>query len=429
MKVAVIGSGIAGLAAAHAMRGKAQVTLFEADGRFGGHANTVDLTLGGVRHGVDTGFLVLNERTYPGLVALFRQLGIECAKSQMSFSVQVPGAFGDRALEWSGNDLGSVFCQRANLLRPRFWRMLRELLRFNALATGIARGESGGSTQSLGAFLREHGFSKEFRDWYLLPMIGCIWSSPPRNMLRYPIGALVRFCDNHGLLQVADRPQWYTVSGGSRRYVDAIVAHIPDARTNTPVRRLLREDGRVQVATDSGTEWFDAAIVATHPDQALDLLPDASLDEQSVLGAIRFQRNRAVLHTDASMLPQHRKAWAAWNYESQGGGDTTHVCLHYLINRLQPLPWSQPVIVSLNPLRRIDPARIAAEFDYAHPVFDTAALQAQARLPRLQGRRGVWFCGAWTGNGFHEAGLVSGQAAAHALVVRQQIRAVEEAFA
>jgi uncharacterized protein len=429
MKVAVIGSGIAGLAAAHAMRGKAAVTLFEADSRFGGHANTVDLALDGVTHGVDTGFLVLNERTYPGLLALFGELGVELAGSDMSFSVQVPGAFGSGALEWSGNDLGSVFCQRSNALRPRFWRMLRDLLRFNAIAMRLARAPSAALTQSLGSFLHENDFSNEFRDWYLLPMIGCIWSSPPRTMLRYPIGALVRFCDNHGLLQIAGRPQWYTVAGGSRRYVDAIVARIPDARLNTPVHHLVREGGRVQVVTERGGEWFDAAVVATHADQALDLLPDASLDEQSVLGAIRFQRNRAVLHTDASVLPTNRRAWAAWNYESRAGASESHVCLHYLINRLQPLPWTRPVIVSLNPLRPIDPAQVVAEFDYAHPVFDAAALQAQARLPRLQGRRGVWFCGAWTGNGFHEAGLASGQTAANALVVHQRIRAVEAALA
>lgn len=426
MRIAVVGSGIAGLAAAHALRREAQVTLFEADSHFGGHAHTVDLTLDGVTHGVDTGFLVFNERTYPGLVRLFAELQVATAASDMSFSVQVPRAFDGAALEWCGSNLDAVFCQRANLLRPRFWRMLRDLLRFNALATDMV-----GSLelqQPVGEFLRDHGFSREFRDWYLLPMIACIWSSPAREMLRFPIGTLVRFCHNHGLLQVTNRPQWFTVDGGSRRYVDAILAGQPDARLNTPVRSILREDDGVLVATDGGTERFDRLVLAVHPGQALGLLADASDDEIDVLGAIRYQRNRAVLHTDDRVLPRQRGAWAAWNYESDPGGGDGQVCLHYLINRLQPLPWRQPVIVSLNPVRGIAPDRIAGEFDYEHPVFDAAALHAQARVAQLQGRRATWFCGAWTGYGFHEDGLVSGQTAARSVLMQRRIEQVAEAL-
>ncbi|MEZ0309844.1 MAG: NAD(P)/FAD-dependent oxidoreductase, partial [Ramlibacter sp.] len=252
MRVAIVGSGIAGLAAAHALRGKAQVTLFEAGGHFGGHAHTVDLTLDGVTHGVDTGFLVFNERTYPGLIELFAQLEVPTAKSDMSFSVQVPRAFGDAPLEWSGSSIDTVFSQRSNLLRPRFWRMLRELLRFNALATRLAESDLPETNQPLGAFLHSHGFSREFRDWYLLPMIGCIWSSPAEDMLRFPVGALVRFCHNHGLLQVADRPQWFTVAGGSREYVRRIVDRIPDKRLHAPVRRVRRDGEGVLVSTDRG---------------------------------------------------------------------------------------------------------------------------------------------------------------------------------
>ncbi|MEO5672625.1 MAG: FAD-dependent oxidoreductase [Ramlibacter sp.] len=430
MKIAVVGSGIAGLAAAHALRGSAAVTVFEADSHFGGHANTVDLTLEGIRHGVDTGFLVFNERTYPGLIRLFTQLGVPTAPSEMSFSVQVPGAvFGSRPLEWSGSSLGSVFCQPANLVRPRFWRMLRDLLRFNKLATGIAETEAADLVQPLGDFLEVHGFSREFRDWYLLPMVGCIWSSPARDILRFPVGSLVRFCHNHGLLQVANRPRWFTVAGGSRQYVERIVAKLHDARLNTPVLRVQRGEAGVRVTTAGGTEIFDKLVLATHPDQALALLSDASRDERRVLGAISYRQNRAVLHTDTSALPRSTRAWAAWNYEAGSQGAAGGVCLHYLINRLQPLPWRQPVIVSLNPLRPIDPRLVAGEFDYAHPVFDEAALHAQSQLPRLQGQHETWYCGAWTGYGFHEDGLVSGEGVAKSLLVTRRIEKMAQEIA
>ncbi|MBA2673290.1 FAD-dependent oxidoreductase [Ramlibacter sp.] len=430
MRVAVVGGGIAGLAAAHALRGQAEVTLFEADTRFGGHAHTVDVTLDGVTHGVDTGFLVFNERTYPGLIRLFAQLGVATAASDMSFSVQVPGAFGNRPLEWSGSSLDTVFCQRGNLLRPRFLRMLRDLLRFNRLCTLLA--ESGAELplrESLADFLARERFGAEFRDWYLLPMAACIWSCPAAQMLRFPVGTLIRFCHNHGLLQVTGRPQWYTVRGGSRRYVDAIVAGLPDVRAGTPVRRIWRGAQGVTLATDRGSEYFDRVVLAAHSDQALAMLADAEPDEATVLSAIGYQTNRAVLHTDAGMLPANQRAWAAWNYESAPPGRRGLVCLHYLINRLQPLPWQRPVIVSLNPVRPIAPQHVLAEFDYAHPVFDAAAMQAQAQLEGLQGRRHTWFCGAWTGYGFHEDGLVSGQAAARQLLARGSIeRTAAEAF-
>jgi len=412
-RVAVVGSGISGLSVAHALAGEARVTLFEAAAYFGGHTNTVDVTLGGITHGVDTGFLVLNERTYPKLLKLFGELGVDIAKSEMSFSVQVPGVGNSPALEWSGCDLDTVFAQRANLLRPRFWRMLADLLRFNRLATALAAtGEADRLEQPIGDFLAEHRFGAEFRDWYFLPMIGCIWSCPVDQMLRFPVATMLRFCHNHGLLQVANRPQWYTVRGGARTYVRKMLQAVPDARLNTPVRSLRRVDGAVQIATDAGTERFDEVVLACHSDQSLALLDDASAEEAQVLGAIRYQRNRAVLHTDVSVLPQRRKAWAAWNYEraASGSRDEAQVCLHYLLNRLQPLPFTSPVVVSLNPV--VDPRAEAvhAEFDYAHPVFDMAAIAAQRRVPALQGHRHTWFAGAWTRYGFHEDGLISGLA-------------------
>ncbi|MBI2769295.1 MAG: FAD-dependent oxidoreductase [Burkholderiales bacterium] len=423
MRVAIVGSGISGLAVAHTLAGRADITLYEAGSWWGGHTHTVDVTLPvagvPVTHGVDTGFLVYNERTYPQLIALFKTLGIATAPSDMSFSVKVPGAFGPGALEWSGTSLSSVFAQRANLLRPRFWRMLRDLMRFNAMATRIAEaGHDEQMAQPLGEFLDANGFSAEFRDWYFLPMIGCIWSCPTDQMLRFPVSTMIRFCHNHGLLQVADRPQWWTVAGGARNYVDAIVGRIADKRLNTPVRRVLRDEGGVEIVTGQGSERFDKVVLATHSDQALALLHEPDAHEREVLGAIRYQPNRAVLHTDSSVLPANPAAWAAWNYERPAGAADTQVCLHYLLNRLQPLPWRQPVLVSLNPLAEIPRNQIMGEFDYAHPVFDLAAVQAQAQVSQLQGRRHTYFCGAWMGYGFHEDGLKAGQGVARQLLVK-----------
>jgi uncharacterized protein len=413
-RVAIVGSGISGLAVAHSLAGEARVTLFEAGGHFGGHTNTVDLTLDGVTHGVDTGFLVFNERTYPRLIRLFDELGVATSPSDMSFSVQVP----DLGLEWSGSDLNTVFAQRRNLARPGFWRMLADILRFNRLATGLAvQGADAALQQPIADFLREHRFSDAFRDWYFLPMIGCIWSCPTDQMLRFPVATMIRFCHNHGLLQVADRPRWFTVTGGARHYVHKMLTHIPDARLRTPVRSVRRAAHGVTVSTDHGQEHFDDVVLACHSDQSLALLADADDDERAVLGAVRYHPNRAVLHTDTSVLPRRPLAWAAWNYEraTDTPREQAAVCLHYLLNRLQPLPFRQPVVVSLNPVREPDPRHVHQEIQYAHPVFDQAAIAAQAKVPALQGRRHTWYCGAWTRYGFHEDGLMSGEAVAAGL--------------
>lgn len=431
-RIAVIGSGIAGLAAAWRLAtssGERHVTLFEAGSRFGGHAHTVDLCLDGVSHGVDTGFLVFNTRTYPLLTALFAELGVDVAASDMSFSVQVPEANGG-GLEWSGSSLRTVFAQKRNLLRPRFLKMLAEILRFNRLATALATGDGGLAGQgSVADFLARHRFGAAFRDEYLLPMIGCIWSCPTEQMLAFPVATLVRFCHNHGLIQVTDRPQWQTVHGGSRQYVRRMLAQLPDARLNTPVLGLQRSRQHVLLRTAAGSEAFDAVVLACHSDQALALLGEgASADEHAVLGAIRYQPNLAVLHTDVGVLPRRKAAWAAWNYERAVGAGREHapVCLHYLINRLQPLPWEQPVIVSLNPVREIDERRVHRRIEYSHPVFDLAALRAQARVGELQGRQRTWFCGAWCGYGFHEDGLRAGFAAADGVMAELGAWAVAE---
>jgi uncharacterized protein len=425
-KIAIVGSGIAGLAAAHALNAHADVTLFEAGSYFGGHTNTVDLTLptpqGPVTHGIDTGFLVFNERTYPHLIKLLAELDVTTAKSDMSFSVQVPQK--NSVLEWSGSSLSTVFAQRSNLLNPRFWRMLRDLMRFNKLATQIA--ESGADAQlmqPLEEFLQTNRFSTEFRDWYLLPMLGCIWSCPTAQMLKFPVATMVRFCHNHGLLQVNDRPQWWTVTGGAKHYIEKIITNIADKRLNTAVHCIARDSRGVHIVTSAGTERFDKVIIATHSDQALAMLQQPSHVETQTLSAISYQANKAVLHTDASVLPHRKAAWAAWNYErvqrDPSQPDKANVCLHYLINKLQPIPFEQPVIVSLNPTKPIAPEHVLGTFDYAHPVFDLAAIKAQTSIPALQGQQNTYFCGAWTGYGFHEDGLKSGLAAAEQLLAEQ----------
>jgi predicted NAD/FAD-binding protein len=427
MKVAIVGSGISGLAAAHRLQPHVHVTLLESGSYFGGHTHTVDVTLptaqGAQTWGIDTGFLVFNERTYPQLIALLAELQVETAPSDMSFSVQVPAARGRHALEWSGNNLATVFAQKRNLLRPRFWGMLADLLRFNRLCTRLAiEGQEAELAEPLQDFLDRHRFGAAFRDWYFLPMLGCIWSCPTDQMLRFPVATMIRFCHNHGLLQVNDRPQWHTVVGGARHYVDKIVERIPDARLNTPVRQIERDAAGVAVHTDRGSERFDHVVLATHSDQALALLRQPSLAESQVLGAIRYQPNRAVLHTDSTVLPERRAAWAAWNYERAGEDqqESSRVCLHYLLNKLQPMPFEQSIVESLNPVHPIAPEKVLAEFEYSHPVFDMDAIAAQKRVPQLQGDQHTWYCGAWTGYGFHEDGLKSGLAAAEALLAHTQ---------
>ena len=403
MRIAVVGSGISGLAAAWLLSRRHAVTLFEADTRLGGHANTVELTLDGQTHPVDTGFLVYNRATYPNLVRLFAELGVPAAPSEMTFSV----ALESPAIEWAGTSLGTLFAQRGNLLRPAFLRMLRDVLRFNREAPQ-AHG-----AQSLGEFLAAGRYGAEFRDWYLLPMAAAIWSCPTRSMLEYPFASFARFFRNHGLLQLADRPQWYTVPGGARQYVEKMARGLRDVRLATPVRDLRRGKSQAWVNGES----FDAVVLACHSDQALALLgAGASDEERAVLAAIPYQKNRALLHSDASLLPRNRRVWSAWNYTA--GADTPEgrpVSVHYLLNKLQPLPFARPVIVSLNPHREPDARKVVAEIDYEHPVFGAAAQAAQARLPAIQGTRGTWFCGAWTRYGFHEDGLVSALEVARAL--------------
>jgi predicted NAD/FAD-binding protein len=337
----------------------------------------------------------------------------------MSFSVSLPLA--GRQLEWSGSSLDTVFAQRRNLASPAFLSMLRDLLRFNRQATQLASGQRAddGAALTLGAFLEHHGYGQPFRDWYLLPMAGAIWSCPIETMLAYPAATFIRFCHNHGLLQVNDRPQWFTVAGGARQYVQRIAAGLPDVRVDDPVLEVKRNRAlsKVMVRSRHGSAAYDQVVLACHSDQSLRLLVDASDEERSVVSAVAYQPNRAILHTDTRLLPRSRKVWSAWNYQSDGGSLAAgpNLAVTYLLNKLQPLPFRTPVLVSLNPFVEPDPAQVLAEFDYAHPVFDRAAIEAQRRLPQVQGRDQVWFAGAWTGFGFHEDGLKSGLAVAEAI--------------
>jgi uncharacterized protein len=423
LRVAVVGSGISGLAVAHTLHGHADITVFEAEDYFGGHTHTVDITMptpsGEQTFGVDTGFLVYNERTYPNLINLFAELKVPTVKSDMSFSVQVPNI----GLEWSGSDLNSVFAQRGNLVKPAFWRMLKDLMRFNKQATQIAAAQNDDALmQPLSDFLVANAYSREFIDWYFLPMIGSIWSCPTDQMLQFPTATMIRFCHNHGLIQLSNRPQWFTVAGGARQYVEKILSRVTDKRLNSPVLRIERDASMqrngVRVITAGKSELFDRVVIATHTDQALRMLATPSAAEQQVLGAIRYQDNLAVLHTDKSALPKRELAWAAWNYERASSTDQeqARVCLHYLINKLQPIPTAQAVIVSLNPVRDIAQQHLKASFNYTHPVFDQAAVRAQTQLIHVQGQANTYFCGAWAGYGFHEDGLKSGLSVAASLL-------------
>jgi predicted NAD/FAD-binding protein len=400
-RIAVIGAGISGLATAWLLTRDYDVTLFEAGDYLGGHTHTVDVTLDGVTHPVDTGFLVCNRRTYPNLTAMFSTLGVTTVDSDMSFaaSLQTPD------LEWAGSSLATLFAQKRNLARPGFWRMLQDLLRFNRETKVPTLPD-----ETLGCYLNSHRYSVEFRDWYLLPMAAAIWSAPTQAILDYPLATFVRFCRNHGLLQVFDRPQWMTVQGGGRDYVQRIAARLDDIRLATPVQSVAPDaDGVLLMLPGGRSERFDQVVMACHSDQALSLLgPQASDEERSLLGAIRYQPNRAVLHTDPALLPRDERVWSAWNYmageDSQGDRS---VSVSYLINRLQPLPFTQPIIVTLNPHREPAPEHLIGDYDYAHPLFDQAAIRAQSLLPQIQGKRRLWFCGAWSGYGFHEDGLKS----------------------
>ena len=403
MRIAVVGAGISGLATAWLLGRDHAVTLFEAGDYLGGHSNTVDVTLDGHTCPVDTGFLVFNDRTYPNLVAMFDALGVRSHASDISFAVSLD----EGRLEWAGSNMNTVFAQRANAFSPTFLGMLRDILRFNGAAQShLALAERSGC--SLGDLLTAGQYGQPFRQHYLLPMAAAIWSCATADVLHFPAATFLRFCLNHALLQVRNRPQWRTVDGGARSYVQRIAARLDDIRLGVAVRAVRRDEDGVSVMTDEGTARFDAIVFATHAPDTLRMLADASPAERAVLGSVRYAPNVAILHTDATLLPRRTRVWSAWNYLGRRHGDAQRaVCVSYLLNQLQPLPFRTPVVVTLNAYRDPAPGTELRRFHYAHPLFDLAAIAAQQRLPALQGERRTWYAGAWTGYGFHEDGLKS----------------------
>lgn len=408
LNIAVVGSGISGLSAAWLLSQRHTVTVFEADDRLGGHSNTVEAD--GVP--VDTGFIVYNERTYPNLTALFRHLGVPTRETVMSFGVSL-----DRGrLEYAG-DLRGLFAQRRNLVSPRFWSMLRDLVRFYDAAP---RDLPHMGQMGIGAYLDRLGCGAAFRDDHLYPMAAAIWSTPVCDIPHYPAAAFVRFFENHGLLQFRERPLWRTVEGGSREYVKRISAPFADrVRLSAPVRQVRRTGDGVEIDSGHRRERFDHVVIAAHADQALGMLADPDAMETRLLGAFPYRRNDVMLHADASLMPQRRKVWSAWNYAAHGSGEhdtgQNQLSVTYWMNRLQDLPPGKDLFVTLNPLVQPDPATVYRREIYHHPVFDGQAGVAQTRLWALQGRRNTWFCGAWFGAGFHEDGLQSGLAVAEQL--------------
>ncbi|MFO1148792.1 MAG: FAD-dependent oxidoreductase [Alsobacter sp.] len=415
MRIAIIGSGIAGNAAAYALSTSTahDVTVYEQDDRLGGHSATVDIDHGGTRMAVDTGFIVYNEMNYPNLTMLFRLLGVQTQESDMSFAVSARGG----GFEWCGRTykvVDGLFAQRSNILSPRYLGMLLEVLRFNKQAV---RDSKAGALAglSLQHYLTSRRFSDRFRDDYLIPMGAAIWSMSPQSMLAFPAESFVAFFRNHHLLQW-DRPVWRTVVGGSRSYVEKIAAPWRHkARIGTAVTGVERSAAGVEIRdAKGGVERFDQVILAAHSDQALSMLRDASEDERAVLAPIRYRDNAVWLHRDPSLMPRRRRAWAAWNV-MQGDDPAADLCVTYWMNVLQNLDPSKPVFVTLNPPRDPDPALTFGRFTYAHPQYDAPAIAAQKRLSDVQGRNRTWFCGAWMRHGFHEDGLESGLAVAEAL--------------
>jgi uncharacterized protein len=410
MRIAIIGSGISGLTAARRLCRDHDVTVFEANDYIGGHTNTVDVELDGSQWAVDTGFIVFNDRTYPNFIALMNELGVESQPSDMGFSVRC-----DRSgLEYCGSSLNQLFAQRRNLVRPGFWRMLRDILRFNREARELLEGRE--DTLELGDYLAREGYSRQFIEQYIVPMGAAIWSTDPQTMLSFPARYFVDFFNNHGLLSVSDHPQWRVIKGGSSSYIGPLTAPFADRiHLNAPVMRVHRNSSGVElVLRDGHRTWFDGVVFACHSDQALAMLAQPSDAERAILGAIPYQANRAVLHTDERLLPRRRAAWAAWNYHIPAETLST-VSVTYNMNILQTLDADRQFLLTLNPARDIDPGKVLKEIVYQHPVYTPEGVAAQRRRAELMGANRSFYCGAWWSYGFHEDGVKSGLVAAAAV--------------
>ncbi len=409
MRIAVVGSGIAGLSAAWLLDPYHRVTLIEAHPRLGGHSHTVDAVVNGRRIPVDTGFIVYNERNYPNLTALFRHLGVATADSNMSFGFsQADGAFEYASVTWP-----ALFAQRRRLADPRHYVLLLGIVRFNRRAADYLA--SGAADMPLGEWFVRHGVPRIVARRFVLPMAAAIWSAPIANVLRFSARSFLTFFDRHGLLTVTEQPQWRTVVGGSRNYVERMAKGLRgDVRRATPIRAVRRVEGGVVVTDAMGTDdRFDAVVMASHADETRPIIADRSAREDAVLARFPYQANRAVLHSDASLMPKRRRAWASWNFITGKSSDPAMpVSVTYWMNSLQNVDPAYPLFVSLNPLTEPDPDLVHARMDYAHPVFDTATVAAQAELASIQGGGGIWYAGAWCGYGFHEDGLASALAVA-----------------
>jgi predicted NAD/FAD-binding protein len=397
-KVAIIGSGISGLACAHFLSDQpnSEVVLYEKNDYIGGHARTVDITVDGTDIAVDTGFIVFNQRNYPQLTKFFADLGVATIKSNMSFGVSIANT-----LEYGTYHRGGLFAQKRNILRAKFYRMLLDIIKFNNKAKHyIATNQQ----LTLGELLEQLKLGKWFRDYYILAMGASIWSTPLAKMLDFPAVTFIRFFDNHGLLNLKNRPQWYTVQGGSRQYINKLLARRKfQYHTNSPVNKITPTDAGVRVDfAQASSKVYDQVILATHSDQALALLARPTTSQQQVLAAIKYQPNHMVLHGDVSFMPKNRRAWSSWVYLTDHDG---RVSLSYWMNNLQNLPTQKPVIITLNPARR--PQNIYDEYQFSHPVFDTAAIQAQQLIKQIQGQDNIYFAGAWQRYGFHEDGFLS----------------------
>lgn len=407
LKIAVVGAGIAGLSAAWLLSQKHHVTIFEADSRIGGHCHTIDVD----GTPVDTGFIVYNETTYPNLTALFRHIDAPTKESEMSFAVSM----NDGALEYSGTNLAGLFAQRSNLASPRFWSMLRDLVRFYCAAPGAVRGLS--PSASLDQYLDSAGFGRAFREDHLYPMAAAIWSTPAVEIGNYPALSFIRFCENHGLLKFIRRPAWRTVDGGSKAYVDRLVAAFNGTiRTGAPVSGIQRVNGAVAISTPGAEpEWFDHVVIGAHADHAVGMLSDASPQEASLLGAFTYGLNETVLHRDAALMPRRRRVWSSWNYLARTGRSLHKPCVTYWMNRLQSIPDDNPLFVTLSPIEAPATDKVVWSGVYEHPLFNVDTLRAQKQLWSLQGQRNTWFCGSYFGSGFHEDALQSGLAVAESL--------------
>ncbi|MCU1369479.1 MAG: putative Flavin-containing amine oxidase [Ilumatobacteraceae bacterium] len=406
MRIAIIGSGISGLTAAHHLHPRHDITVLEADDRVGGHAHTVALELDDGTWNVDTGFIVCNRRTYPVFTRLLSELGVATQPSDMSLAVSDERT----GLEW-GTNLSRLFSQRRNAVDPRFLGMVGEILRWNRLGQRVLAGTVDvDELEPVGDVLRRRGFSDRFFQWYLVPLAAAVWSADPTTVDRFPIATFCRFLHNHGMLSIGHQAQWRTVVGGSKAYVDALTRPFADRiRTSSPVTSVCRTGDGVEVTVrgDQAPTTYDRVVLATHSDQALRLLADASPAEKDIAGAVRYQPNVATLHTDERMLPSRRRTWASWNVQVLDDAQR-RVTMTYHMNRLQDLASRHQICVTLNRHDDIDPALVHGRYDYDHPVFDAGAITAQRRLPEIQGRGGLHWAGAWWGYGFHEDGARSG---------------------